>query len=274
MIVSVSGTNEDQADGTEAAVRVADVLLMFTDGSRSLGVTGIGRQLGLSKAVVHRILRSLASRGLVVSDPATRGYRLGPAAVVLGARALRESTVRSAASPVLRRLRDQTGETTTLSEMVGDTRVYIQQFESPQEIKMTVEVGRRFPLHAGASSKVILAYLSADRREAVLAEALPRLTARTVTDAGRLRAELAEIARLGVAVSRGERQRGAGSVAAPLFDVDGAVIGGISVCGPVDRFDDGACARHVPLMRAAGEEISRALGWSAPSPASAGATRS
>lgn len=254
--------------GTEAAARVADVLLLFTGGQASLGVSTISRELGLAKAVVHRILRSLASREIVVADPASRTYRLGPAAAAIGARALRDSTLRSAAAPVLRRLRDETYETTTLSELAGDARVYLDQFESPQEIKMTVEVGRQFPLHAGASSKAILACLPRRRRDEVLGgqagAPLPVLTPHTVSDPARLRAELAEIAVRGVAVSRGERQPGAASVAAPVFAIDGEVVGAISVCGPVDRFADDDCARYVPAVRAAAEEISAALGWAAP----------
>src|SRR6476469_791348 len=85
--------------GTEAAARVADVLLMFANGPDALGVSEIARELQLSKAVVHRILQSLASRSMVRTDPGTREYRLGPGAIALGARALRGLDLRSAAQP-------------------------------------------------------------------------------------------------------------------------------------------------------------------------------
>lgn len=239
---------------------MADVLLLFTTGPETLGVSEIGRRLGLSKAVVHRIMQSLASREVVTVDREARGYGLGPAAVALGARALRNSTLREAALPVLRDLREATSETTTLSELVGDTRVYLDQFESQQEIKMRVELGRGFPLHAGASSKIILAFLPPARREAILSRPLETMTPHTVTDRAQLREQLTEIARAGVAVSGGERQAGAGSVAAPVFGVDG-VVGAISVCGPVHRFDEGTCRSYTPLVRDAAREISRRLGW-------------
>ena len=61
--------------------------------------------------------------------------------------------------PVLRELQAGTGETTTVSAYVPGGRVYLDQVESAQEIKMTVELGRRFPLHAGSSSTCILAFL-------------------------------------------------------------------------------------------------------------------
>lgn len=250
--------------GTEAAARVADVLLLFTGGRTYLGVSTIGRELGISKAVVYRILQSLVSREVLVTDP--DGYRLGPAAVALGASALRRSDARTAAAPVLRRLRDETGETTTLSGLVGDERVYLDQFESGAEIKMTVEAGRRFPLHAGSSGKAILAHLPEDRRAAVLSGELGALTERTVTDRAALRDELAAIAEDGVAVSLGERQVGAGSVAAPLIGPDGEVHGAISVCGPEHRFSPDKIERYRELVRAATAEIAR--NWAVPPAAS------
>ncbi|MFE9099165.1 IclR family transcriptional regulator [Actinomadura geliboluensis] len=241
--------------GTEVAGRVADVLLLFAGGPEYLGVTAISRELGISKAVVYRILQSLVSREML--EAGTAGYRLGPAAVALGVSALRRFNVRNAAAPVLRRLRDATGETTTLSGLVGDERVYLDQFESPHEVKMTVEVGRRFPLHAGSSGRVILAFLPAERRELILGRPLAAMTHRTVTDEDRLRAELAETVQEGVAVSLGERQADAGSVAAPLFGPDGEVHGSISVCGPRHRFTPEAIDRYRTLVVDAAEEITR-----------------
>lgn len=247
--------------GTEAADRVADVLALFTTGPAPLGVSEIARELDLSKAVVHRILQSLTSRFFVAADTRTRGYRLGPAALAVGARALRDFDLRSVARPVLRRLRDQTRETTTMSALLQGSRVYLDQYESPQEIKMTVELGRPHPLHAGASSRAMLAFLPEEAWDAVIAAGLPRLTPATIDEPRTLRRRLLEVRAHGYATSRGERQHGAASVAAPVFGLDGEVVGAISVCGPVARFDRAAIERYVPLVTAAVAEISHALGW-------------
>lgn len=252
--------------GTEAAARVADVLALFTTGAAALGVSEIARELGLGKAVVHRILQSLASRSFVEPDPQTRGYRLGPGAVALGARALRDLDLRRAARPVLSALRDQTRETTTLSAPIDGSRVYLDQYESPQEIKMKVELGRPYPLYAGASSRAILAFLPESIQESVIAAGLSPLTSETIGAPEVLRRRLAETRATGYATSRGERQQGAGSVAAPVFGMDGDVAGAISVCGPVSRFDTESVQRYVPLVRRAATEISRALGWTGPPP--------
>jgi len=252
----------EQTAGTEAAARVADVLLVFTEGPSTMGVTRIARELDLSKAVVFRILQSLAARGMVELDPANREYRLGPAAAALGARAMRESNLRTASLDVLRRLRDDVGETVTLTSLVPHGRIYLDQFEGLHEIKMTVDLGRRFPLHAGSSGKCMLAFLPERRREELVTGDLARLTERTLVDPDALRADLDAVAARGYAVSAGERQADAGSVAAPIFDLSGSVVGAISVCGPRYRVTEAFVERIAPKVVAAAAEISGRMGWS------------
>lgn len=252
----------EQMAGTEAAVRVADVLLVFTDGPSTMGVSRIARELDLSKAVVHRILRSLAARGLVELDPVSHEYRLGSAAAALGARALRDSDLRTASLDVLRRLRDDVGETATLTALVPHGRMYLDQFEGVHEIKMTVELGRLFPLHAGSSGKCMLAFLPPEQRAEILAGTLARLTDRTVVDPDTLRSEMDGIRRAGYARSGGERQPDAGSVAAPIFNVSGSVVGAISMCGPRYRVTPEFVERIAPKVVSAAAEISHRLGWS------------
>jgi DNA-binding IclR family transcriptional regulator len=249
------------SDGTEASERVADVLLQFMGAPETLGVSAVAREMGLSKAVVHRIMRSLVNRELLSVEPTTRSYKLGPATAALGARALRDSGLRVAALPVLRDLQRQTGETTTVSAHVGDGRVYLDQVVSEKEIKMTVELGRRFPLHAGSSGQAILAFLSTAQQEEVLQHPLAALTADTIVDSATLRARLESIRSLGIAESGGERQVGAGSLAAPVFGLDGHPVGALSVCGPFSRFTDSVRQQFGPMVINGADTVSRKLGW-------------
>ena len=65
-----------------AVERAADVLNAFTDlDGANAGVTELSERLGLSKAVVHRILASLRARGFIDLDEQTRRYSLGPASL-------------------------------------------------------------------------------------------------------------------------------------------------------------------------------------------------
>ncbi len=223
-----------------AVVRTADVLsFLARTAPKAAGVTEIAKGLGLSKAVVFRILASLQDRGYVEFDAASRRYLLGPSSLALGTAYLERRDTRHSAHDALVTLSARSEETATLSLRTGWQRMYVDQILPPDDIKMVVPIGRLFPLHAGASSKAFLAFLPEAERERFFAEhkQLPALTDRTVTDARELRAELEEIRELGYASSRGERQQGAASVAAPILDSSGAPAAVISVCGPIERFE-------------------------------------
>jgi IclR family acetate operon transcriptional repressor len=241
--------------------RAVDVLNAFTEADGpTLGVTELARELDLSKAVVHRILTSLRGKGLVTVDEDTRRYSLGPAALALGLTYLRHIDVRDQARGALRELSERTNETATLSIRRGDTRIYVDQVTPPREVRMAVQLGLPQPLHAGASSKAFLAHLPEAELARYLSGNLHRLTALTVVDADALRRDLDVIRGRGYAVSFGERQEGAGSVAAPVFDHEGSAVAVISVCGPVERFR-GEVDEIAPLLVESTQGLSRTLGW-------------
>jgi DNA-binding IclR family transcriptional regulator len=245
-----------------AVERTALVMSAFaqTD-SQTLGVTEISKSLNISKAVVHRILNTLRSQNYITIDPETRRYSLGPAALELGLAFLRHVDVRDVAKPMLQELSDKTQETATLSIRSGTHRLYIDQVTPSREVKMTVVLGRSFPLHAGGSSKAILAHMEADEIQSYVSEAgLEPLTESTITDPDRLMKDLARIRRLGYASSVNERQAGAASVAAPVFDHSGGPVAAISLCGPAERFQDEA-DDAATLIVAAGKQLSERMGY-------------
>lgn len=232
-------SNRSAERNVAAIERAADVLFLFArNEAPTLGVTEIASELGISKAVVHRILSSLRDRDLVTVHEERRRYSLGPAVLVL-ADAYRDGLDdRAVAAAALRRLSESTGETATMSVLSDGRRVYVDQVTPPVEVKMTVQVGSSYPLHAGSSSKAFLAFLPSEARTAVLEGGLEAVTEATITSREALEADLEAIRKRGYAVSLGEREPGAGSVAAPVLDHTGAPVMVLSVCGPLERFRD------------------------------------
>jgi DNA-binding IclR family transcriptional regulator len=221
--------------------RALDVLTFFAESEgRTLGVTEIAQSLDLSKAVVHRVLASFRSRGFIEMDEATHRYSLGPKLLFLGLTYLDRTDLRGVGREAMTQLCERTDETATLSVRSGDTRVYIDQVTPVRDVKMVVQLGVPFPLHAGASSKAFLAFLSDEEQDAYLRTKLEKLTPDTVVDVKALRRELERIRERGYAQSFGERMAGAGAVAAPVFGLDSRPLAVISVGGPVERFRKGA----------------------------------
>ncbi|MFI6866046.1 IclR family transcriptional regulator [Nocardia sp. NPDC050406] len=253
---------ESQSRSIAAVERAMDVLLLFgRTGRPDLGVTEIANELGLTKAAVHRILTALRNRELITLEPTTRRYALGHAAIALGRAYLARTDLRVMAGPELRRLAVATGDTATLSIRRGDTRMYVDQIVPDQELRMEVALGVPYPLHAGSSSKVILAFLRTEEIDEYLdRHELTPFTDATITTPRKLRTELTEIRKRGYAVSLGERQIGAASIAAPVLDHDGGVVAAISVCGPLSRFEP-RMKECLPLLQKAAGAVSAQLGY-------------
>jgi DNA-binding IclR family transcriptional regulator len=245
----------------QAVDRVMRVLLSFASAGPELGISEISRHIGLGKSVVHRIVTGLANFDFVSRDPVTSRYRLGPGAIQLGLGALEQLDVGSVARPVMEALRARTQETVTLSIKVGDHRTYLSQLESPRDIRMMVEIGRSFPLYAGASGRAILAHLPvAERAHYLDTTELVSLTAGTIHSREALERDLEVVVRRGYAASAGERDPLAAAVAAPVLGLEGSVIGAISVCGPVPRFTAEQVDAFGTLVKQSAAELATLLG--------------
>ncbi|MEV4201573.1 IclR family transcriptional regulator [Micromonospora globbae] len=249
----------EPTSGLERVLRV--IYAVSAAGADGIGVSALAREVDQPKAVTHRLLKGLVAGGFLAFDNSTKCYRLGTGALAVGLAALRQTNVQQTARPVLERLVRETRETATLSLKQGDSRIYVDQVLSPQEIRMSVATGVPYPLHAGSSSKAILAAMSdAAIDEYLASHDLNVLTPATIASRHQLLEEIVQIRERGYAFSAGERDAGAASVAAAVLGMDGVVLGSISVCGPVGRFEAADIERLGVLVRSGADETSRAIG--------------
>jgi DNA-binding IclR family transcriptional regulator len=244
---------------TSTTQRVAHVLLALGGDEPWLGVTELARRLDLSKAVVHRILQSLLDTGLVRYDESGRRYALGPAAVSLGRTAGRRTEIAEAAAPLLAHLSQLTGETTTLAARVGHGRVYVDQVESSQHIRIAIRIGEHQALTNGASGLSILAFLPEADVDLALSVPVPQFTVRTVVDPAAIRERLAEIRERGWASTSSERVPHSSSIAAPVLDAAGDPVGSLSVAYLDARFPDEDVPEVARLVTDAAQRASERL---------------
>src|SRR5262245_18302256 len=231
-------TIRTRADGGHrAANRVVDILELLAASADGLALRELSAHLETPKSSLLPLLRALASRGYL-AHASSGEYRLGTAALELGARGPAHRDLVEVARPGLLELMRRTGETVFLGALAGDRAsvVYVDKVESDQVIRYAGGVGDRRPLHATSSGKAILAFLSAGEREEILRSlSLARHTERTVTSLTALRTSLEEIQRSGVCVTVDELVPGASGIAAPVFDRHGQVAGACAIGGPTDR---------------------------------------
>lgn len=91
------------------------VLAAFRPDRPTLGISELGRELGLTRSTTHRYVATLATLRYLEQDGSTRKYRLGPRVLDLGFSMLGSLELRDVAAPHLRRLTDTTGHTSNLA---------------------------------------------------------------------------------------------------------------------------------------------------------------
>lgn len=253
---------DDKPITIQAVDRALDVLLLFAEGSgqayeegRGLGVTQIAERLDLAKSTVHRILSTLEARGFCRQDPVTGRYHLGLKALELAGAYLAQSDLGTAAYPEMCRLRDLVEETVTLYVRDGTDRVRVQKAEGRHGVRRVVGLGQRLPLHLGAASKVLLAWLPDYERERVLG--VMRLP--VGFDLAGLKAAVRETRQRGWASSAEEREEGVASVAAPILDRNSQCVAALAISGPVQRFTAESVERYAQAAQEAARNIGMRL---------------
>jgi len=250
-----------KAESASRAInRLCDILNSFTGSQPVLTLTEISQRIDLPKSTTHRFLEALVSQGLLYSENG-RGYHLGPQLIHWGMLAQASIDLRNLALPVLSTLMEATGETAILSVRFGSAGVWLEMIESRHPVRLAIRIGERLPLHAGASSKVLWAFLPQPEIESLLQQVeLVPLEKNTITGPQAMRAELAEIRQRGYATSFEETDRGAMGVAAPVYDHAGKLVAGIGIAAPVTRVSPEQVPEVARDVLAAGRELSARLG--------------
>ncbi|MDW5597420.1 IclR family transcriptional regulator [Conexibacter stalactiti] len=225
------------------------------------GVSDIARRTGLSKATVHHLLGTLETRRMVIKDPQTSTYRLGWSLYELGSVVVRGTDVSRVARPILDRLAVETSESVLLGILDGDSVLYLDRGDAPHGFQMVATAGRRSPLHATASGKLLLAFADEATVGAYLERPLQRFTDDTITDPDVLRRQLDVIRRDGYATCWQERELGLCSVAVRLRNHLGETVASLTLVGPAGRLTPENVDAHVAPLREAEREIEQQLGF-------------
>lgn len=206
---------------------------------------------------ISRILGTLIHKGYVMESIESGVYTTGPKLLALGHVFRDNQNLVVLARTVLKELALLTGESATFYIREGRERVALVREEGTNAIRFNVAVGQRMDLHAGAAGKVLLSYASETEKNIILSSSqLPALTSNTITKPGLLLKELDKIRKAGYAVSKGERNPDAFSIAVPVFERGDHLIGAIAVAGPISRCTVENKRRYLAEMKNSAKHLS------------------
>lgn len=244
----------------QALDRALDILDLLA-AHPGLTLSEVAEKMGQSPSTVHRVLHTLAARGVAESDTATQTWHIGPATFRLGSAFMRRSGIVERARPVLRTLMEHTGETANLGILNGDAVMFVSQAETHETIRAFFPPGTRSPLHASGIGKALLAFGRPESLQMLFhGGELQRFTDKTLTTPEALTEDMARIRTRGFSFDDEERTRGMRCIAAPVFDLTGEAIAGVSVSGPTHRIGPEHVKTLGAVVAAAASELSAAMG--------------
>lgn len=215
--------------------KVMSILDAFEDGSTRLEPAGVARRVGISTPTAYRLMGAMSQHRLL--DVEGRRYRLGSRLLELGSRAHRGVHVRGVALPHMEALRDDLDETVELQIRTGHHRVPVEMAVGRRTVRTAGEIGVPLPIHLGASSRVLVAWLEENLALALAAASAEEMPGRP-WDPATYRERLRLVREQGWEYSGGERDPETSAVSAPVRDHNGYVVAALVVSSTLTRLAD------------------------------------
>ncbi|MGJ8622647.1 MAG: HTH-type transcriptional regulator BhcR [Yoonia sp.] len=221
----------------------------------------IAGTLDQSPATVYRVLTTFQGRGFADFDEHSQQWSIGPAAFLTGSHFLRRTSLVERARPIMRDLMEATGETANLGIERDGKVLFLGQVETHATIRAFFPPGTASEMHASGIGKALLCRMDDKRQRQVLAASkLEQFTPYTLTDPEALITDLHAAKARGYAIDGEERNVGMRCIAAPVFNVFGEVVAGISVSGPTTRITPERIAALAEYVMEAAAQLTRAIG--------------
>lgn len=227
-----------------------------------ISVTNLSKDLDLNISTVYRLLKTLREDGIVTQNEITLRYSLGVGFLEIALNYLSSMDLRKSAAQHMKTLQEKTGETVNLALIDGFEVVYIDRIESNQDLRHSISIGKRAPVHCTSLGKAIIAFMNRDIiSQLLLKTPLQKNTTFTKDSVKGIMTELLEIQKTRVAIDDREHQEHIRCVGSPIFDIRGNVVAAVSVSGPISRVTYKKFEELKKEIIKTAQSISEDLGW-------------
>ncbi len=239
--------------GASVTSRALALVGAFDEEHRRLTLTQLAERAGMPVGTAHRLVAELVEWG-ALTRTGSGDYVVGRRLWDIGLLAPLQAGLVELASPYLHDLYGATRATVHLAVRDDAEVLYLDRLRGSTSVPVVSTIGSRLPMHATGVGKVLLAHAPLEVQQRVLAD-LPRITAYTVTQPGRLSRQLAQALRDDHATTTEEMSLGACSVAVPVRR-GGEVVAALGLVVPSLKRDR---PRLVAALQVAARGVGRAL---------------
>ncbi|MDR1124445.1 MAG: IclR family transcriptional regulator [Deltaproteobacteria bacterium] len=237
-------------------------VIELLDEHGELGVTEIGKELGLDKSTTFRLLTTLKEKNYLTANPRTQKYSNSGKFFVLGQSVLRRRNFNPLLMLELKKLSESTREAVNFAVPDGTEVVYLASYETEAFMKLGARIGQRRPMYCTSIGKAFLAHFKPEYARALCEQfEYEQFTPNTLTTPEALLKDLEVIRRRGYSIDNEEHYQGLYCVGVPLLDKRGEPLAAVSISVPVYRRvqDPGMHERCVQTLLEAAPALRAAL---------------
>lgn len=217
----------DDGEYINSLARGLSVLRTFTKHRPEMTLSEVASACDLSPAVVRRCLNTLMHLGYIGKNG--KLFLLRPEVMTIASAYLESMNLEEVVQPHLQNLRDETGDSSSLSVLLDDEILYLIHVSTNRMIRLNAGVGTRFPVYATSMGRVLMAYQEKEFRESYFNRAeFVAFTDKTITSVKKLRTILNKVRKDGYATIQDELDYGIVSISVPIFNECNEVIAAIN----------------------------------------------
>ncbi|MCB1423590.1 MAG: IclR family transcriptional regulator [Nitratireductor sp.] len=251
----------ETTDGIQSVVLALRVIEHLAQSRRPIGVTSLANDLGTTKSRIYRHLQTLVQQGYIVRSEETERYKVGSRLISLGRQVSENNSLVNAAHYPMRELCETLGHSCVLSQIEEEGARVLLTVPGKSSIEIGVKPGSLLKFNNSAQGKIVAAFSPQAKIERILARPLERTTPNTITDPAKLREHLAMIRERGWATAANESAIGLNTLAFPLFDEMGAVVGSVAIVDLVQFIEAQPSAEQISETARTARRIWQNLGY-------------
>ena len=258
--MSFAATSERQS--SQSSMRLIQILECLANNRMPLRLQEIAKQVGMTQSTVLRYLYALQDANYIYQEEETSRYALTWRVCKLSENLNTQLSLRNISTSFINHLANTLSLGACLVVEQNSECVYLDCIDTSNTPTLQ-RIGKRAPLHATGSGKVLLSqYSSTQFNDYVATKGLTKYTEYTITDADVLRSELSRIRQQNFAMDEQECEIGLRCISIPLRDFSGQIIAAMSVFGnTTDMSEQRIKSEIYPVLKEVTTIVSSRLGY-------------
>jgi len=251
---------EDKKNGIKSINIGFSIINVLLASPIALPLKEISRLCNLSPSKIHSYLVSFSNLGLVVQDPNTNHYSLGPYALQLGLGYLDQVNLFSVAKPFMEKIAHEINQTVFLGVWGNKGPTIVYRVDSQNSIDvLELRIGSVISLLDSALGLNFAAHLSPKYTQSYVEKELKKN--KHFENKKALEEELTIIRENSLSRSSGKLLAEYTALSVPIFDFTNSMIAGLTIMGRIGDLDDRLDGSTAQKIKAYGLAISQQRGY-------------